>query len=146
MISCVTTKPPGEVVRRCSVKKMYLEILQNSHGNICTWVFIKKTSLKKRLWHRCFPANFEKFLKTPFLIEHLRWLFLNFTNITFTQYEFVISFKTITWEKLVPLVVIRCHSFLFAVTRCTTSFHSMCDSSVSYKRSFLYCFTEPKSL
>ena len=25
------------------------------------------TSLKKRLQHRCFPVNFVKFLKTPFL-------------------------------------------------------------------------------
>ena len=25
------------------------------------------TLLKKRLWHRCFPVNFEKFLRTPFL-------------------------------------------------------------------------------
>ena len=25
------------------------------------------TSLKKRLWRRCFPVNFEKFPKTPFL-------------------------------------------------------------------------------
>ena len=25
------------------------------------------TLLKKRLWHRCFPANFVKFLRTPFL-------------------------------------------------------------------------------
>ena len=25
------------------------------------------TLLKKRPWHRCFPANFVKFLKTPFL-------------------------------------------------------------------------------
>ena len=28
------------------------------------------TLLKKRLWHRCFPANFAKFLRTPFLTEH----------------------------------------------------------------------------
>ena len=27
------------------------------------------TSLKKRLWHRCFPMNFAKFLKTPLLTE-----------------------------------------------------------------------------
>ena len=26
--------------------------------------------LKKRLWHRCFPVNFQKFLRTPFLTEH----------------------------------------------------------------------------
>ena len=23
--------------------------------------------IKKRLWHRCFPVNFAKFLRTPFL-------------------------------------------------------------------------------
>ena len=27
------------------------------------------TVLKKRLWHRCFPVNFAKFLKTPFFTE-----------------------------------------------------------------------------
>ena len=32
--------------------------------------------LKKRLWHKCFPVNFAKFLRTPFLqiiffTEHL---------------------------------------------------------------------------
>ena len=32
--------------------------------------------IKKRLWHRCFPVNFTKFLRTPFLTEHLRWLLL----------------------------------------------------------------------
>ena len=28
------------------------------------------------LWHRCFPVNFGKFLRTPFFTEHLRWLLL----------------------------------------------------------------------
>ena len=32
------------------------------------------TLSKKRLWHRCFPVTFVKFLKTPFFIEHLWWL------------------------------------------------------------------------
>ena len=35
-----------------------------------------ETLLKKRLWHRCFPVNFAKFLRTPFLTEHLWWLLL----------------------------------------------------------------------
>ena len=35
------------------------------------------TLLKKRHWHRCFPLSFTKFLRTPFLTEHLRWLLLN---------------------------------------------------------------------
>ena len=33
--------------------------------------------IKKRLWHRCFPLSFPKFLGTPFLTEHLWWLLLN---------------------------------------------------------------------
>ena len=34
------------------------------------------TLLKKRLWHRCFPVNFAKLLRAPFLSEQLRWLLL----------------------------------------------------------------------
>ena len=34
------------------------------------------TLLKKRLWQRYFPMNFAKFLRTPLLTEHLRWLLL----------------------------------------------------------------------
>ena len=29
---------------------------------------------KKRPWHSCFPPSFAKFLRTPLLTEHLRWL------------------------------------------------------------------------
>ena len=38
------------------------------------------TSLKKKLWQRCFPVNFAKFLRTLFLREHLWRLFLNHAN------------------------------------------------------------------
>ena len=82
--------------RNCSVKKVFLKNSQNSQENICVRVsfliklqasdlFFNKvaglkpaTLLKKRLWHRCFLMNFEKFLRTPFLKEH--WLLtLKFT-------------------------------------------------------------------
>ena len=66
------------VVQRCSVKKVFLEISQNSQENTCARVFFNEvaplrpvTLLKKRFWHRCFPVNFVKFLRTRFLIEHL---------------------------------------------------------------------------
>ena len=66
------------VVQRCSVKKMSLEIWQNSQENTCARVSfsIKLQAeacnfIKKRLWHRCFPMNVAKFLRTPFYIEHL---------------------------------------------------------------------------
>ena len=35
------------------------------------------TLLKKGFWHRCFPVNFAKVLRAPFLIEHLRLLLLH---------------------------------------------------------------------
>ena len=55
-------KKTGEaVVQRCSVKKVFLEISQNSQENTCARDFIKKS-----LWHRCFPVNFVKSLRTPF--------------------------------------------------------------------------------
>ena len=38
------------------------------------------TLLKKRLWRKCFPVNFVKFLRTPFFIERLWWLLLNIQN------------------------------------------------------------------
>ena len=34
------------------------------------------TLLKERLWHRYFPVNFVKFLRTPISAEHLWWLLL----------------------------------------------------------------------
>ena len=43
------------------------------HGNT-----VLQTLLKKSLWHRCFPVNIAKILRTPFFIEHLRWLLLCF--------------------------------------------------------------------
>ena len=36
--------------------------------------------LKKRLWLWCFPVNFVKVLKTPFLKEHLWWLLLTYSH------------------------------------------------------------------
>ena len=77
---------PDAVTQKCSVRKMFLEISQNSKENTCAIVsFLIKlqasglkpaTLLKKRLWHRSFPAKFAKFLRTPFLAEHLEWLLL----------------------------------------------------------------------
>ena len=38
------------------------------------------TLLKKSLRHSCFFVNFVKFLRTLFVIEHLRWLLLQFCS------------------------------------------------------------------
>ena len=57
---------------------MFLEILQNSQENICARIsfLIRLQAEAKRLWHRCFPVNLAKFLRTPFLTEYLGWLLL----------------------------------------------------------------------
>ena len=67
------------LTQRCSVKKMFSEISQNSQGNTCVRL-TPGTLLKKRLCHRCFPVNFAKLLRTPFLKEHLRWLLLYYVK------------------------------------------------------------------
>ena len=65
------------VFQRCSVNKVFLEISPNSQETTCArisfliklqaWGLRPATLLKKRSWRRCFPVNFEKFPRTPFL-------------------------------------------------------------------------------
>ena len=42
--------------------------------------------VKKRLQRRCFPMKFVKFLRTPFLKEHLPWMFLILTDTELSSY------------------------------------------------------------
>ena len=48
---------------RCSIKRVFLKISENSQES--NWG--PQLYLKRRLWHRCFPVNFTRFLRTPFL-------------------------------------------------------------------------------
>ena len=52
---------------------------------------------KKGLWHRCFPVNFTKFLRTPFLTEHIRWLFLQCASER-AHYQCITTFSN-SWIK-----------------------------------------------
>ena len=72
--------------------------------HVCQSFFFSKvaglsaTLLKKRLWHRCFPANFAKFLGTLFFAEHLWWLLLQrgfeFFYKTFIEVSFTNNSNT----------------------------------------------------
>ena len=61
--------------QRCSVRKGVLGNFTTFTGkHLCQGLFFNKvaglnpaTLLKKRPWYRCFPVNFAKILKTPFL-------------------------------------------------------------------------------
>ena len=50
------------------------------------------TLLKKRLWHRCFPMNFAKFLRTPFLQNTSGRLLLS-SLCTWYEFIFTVSFQ-----------------------------------------------------
>ena len=61
--------------RRCSVTKdVYKNFAKFAGKHVCQSLFFNKVAglrpsilLKKRLWHKCFPVNFAKFLRTLFL-------------------------------------------------------------------------------
>ena len=95
--------------------------------HLCQGLFFSKvaglrpaTLLKKRLWHRCFPVNFAKFLKTSFLQNTSRRLFLQFclliyfriftNHVAFTYVKIQISPVTIQNSKLTKV-------FAFTTTR-----------------------------
>ena len=58
--------------RGVNVEKVFLEISKQFTGkHLCQNLLLNKVAglrpvifLKKRLWHRCFPVNFSKFLRT----------------------------------------------------------------------------------
>ena len=74
------------VAQRCSVKKLFVEISQNSQENTCARVSLlscrprSATLFKRRPCFLVFPVNFAKFGRTPFLTEHLWWLLLVLQN------------------------------------------------------------------
>ena len=42
-------------------------LCQGFFFNKAAGIFAGRQLLKKALWHKCFPVNFAKFLRTPFL-------------------------------------------------------------------------------
>ena len=72
------------VAQRCFCEKGVLRnFAKFTRKHLCQSLFFNKvadnrlaTLLKMRLWLKCFPVNFAKFLRTTFLIEHLLCLLL----------------------------------------------------------------------
>ena len=73
MPSLINVKEPEGAAQTCSVKKLFLEISENSQENTCARVsFLIELPayacniIKKENPARCFPVNFEKFLRSFF--------------------------------------------------------------------------------
>ena len=90
---------PEAVVRRCFVEKVFLEISRNSQENTCARAsfLINLQALDLQLYQKetltqVLPANFAKFLRTPFFTEHLQWLLLlNVKDLNTSLFEVIMS-------------------------------------------------------
>ena len=70
--------------------------------HLCQGLFFNKVpGSGQRLWRRCFPVNFSKLLRTPFLTEHLRWLLLN--NYSFSILTFSIFLTLIYLDQIIQV-------------------------------------------
>ena len=64
--------------QRCSIKKLFLKILQYSQENTCVGVSLITfqdeipANTFKRLQHRCVPVSIAKILRTPIFEESLK--------------------------------------------------------------------------
>ena len=58
------------------------------------------TLLKKKLWHRCFPVNFAKFPRTPFL-QNTLWTTASITTWIFTDICMVIVNTKFAAQRLI---------------------------------------------
>ena len=99
--------------RRCSVKNGVLRNLEKFRGkHLCQRLFFNKvaglrlaTLLKKWLWHRCFPMNFAKFLRTPFLQNACGQMLL-YINIYNYYNTFTSPLWYPTWHT-VPMIALK---------------------------------------
>ena len=92
-----------------SVKKVHLNILQNSQDNTCARVFFNKVKGLSMERLKCFPVHFAKSLTTSFLTEHFRSLLLMITSMkTHCHYQ-----ANICWSS----TRLQCNNF----TSCKTS-------------------------
>ena len=98
--------------QRCSIKKGVLRKFSKFTGK----------HLCQRLWHRCFPVNFEKFLRTPFLQNTSGRLLLNFRgfrvfnfalHVLFLQETKLLSVNYVSSEFVLNLLVKFLKGFLY---------------------------------
>ena len=93
IIQKIWLKYTEAVTQRCSVKKLLLEILQNSRENTCARVsFLIKLQAALQLYQKrdsgtgVFPMNFAKFLRHLFLQSTSGWLLPKYkTRLIFTS-------------------------------------------------------------
>ena len=96
-------------------KGVFRNFIKLTGKHLCQRLFFNKvaglrptTVFKKRLWHRCFPVNFRKFLRTPFLTEYLRWLLLS-SQIRNAHVLCSTSKKGVVWFIIISTIAVTTH-------------------------------------
>ena len=99
------------------------EIFTGKH--LCQSLFFSRVAgLKKsflacnfiRFWHRFFPVNFAKFVRTSFLIENLRWLLL--------FWELTQILKRVIKVFLIPVFKVQYSSIISEISEATRATHN----------------------
>ena len=88
--------------------------------HLCQSLFLgmrPATLLKKRLWNRCFPVNFAKFLRTSFLKENVRWLLLFLWKIIYETLRASVGY----WDRGADLAISRTKGVLKQCNKSTTA-------------------------
>ena len=87
--------------QRCSIR---ISVAKFTGKHLCQSLFFNKvvgvrsaTLLKKRLWHKCFPVNFAKFLRAHFFTEHLRAT----ASVDTSCFDECFSFHVITGSSII---------------------------------------------
>ena len=70
--------------QKCFIKKLFLKISKNWQENICVRVSLACNLVKKRIWRRCFPANFGTSPVNASVFRQLVGQFL--INVPYTRY------------------------------------------------------------
>ena len=119
--------------QRCSIKKSVLKNFVKLTGkHLCQSLLFNKvagwrpaTLLKKRLWNRCFPVKFSKFLRTPFLQNNSRRLLLLLTNnfLSYERLQYFILILLIIFICSVTKVIIICFFYQCYIFLLNISFY-----------------------
>ena len=113
-------------------ENLFIVIIHDSQKQSPGVVLLKRlrpaTLLKKRHWHRCFSVNFTKFLRTPFLTEHLRWLLPN-SNLN-------IFLKECSLVKIEAAIHLRNFLSLSRMFQNNLLFRKLSSSNFCHNRSF----------
>ena len=150
---------------------MFLKISQNSQKNTCARdSFLNKVAglawpaalWKKRLWHRCFPVNVAKFLRTSFLqITSARLLLFFLKMILIFKLRATCKLKTKALKNTcaevdIYILILWTHSFLnwFNIWKCAIKLTNIrylnspiiltnilsFDSAMYFKKKLFRCF------